>query len=269
MVHSNIWGPSRVKSILGFQYFVTFIDDYSICTWLFLMKNRSELFHIFQSFFNEIKTHFGVSIKVLRSDNGCEYLSHSFKQFMASHGILHQTCAYTPQQNGVAECKNRHLIETTHTLLIYGEVLEHFWGDAILTACYLVNHMLFSVLDNNIPHFILFPHEPLHPLPLRVFESTYFVHNFSPGFDKLYPKLHQCVFLGFTRSQKGYKCFSPCLNRILCLQMSPLMSSPFILRVSLHLCLHPILSTLLVHLMFLLFVTFLMCLLYHQFLLHS
>jgi len=58
---------------------------------------------------------------------------------MASHGILHQTSsAYTPQQNSVAERKNRHLMETTRTLLIHGEVPEHFWGDAILTACYLI-----------------------------------------------------------------------------------------------------------------------------------
>jgi len=178
------------------------------------MKHRSELFHIFQSFFNEIKTQFGVSIRVLRSDNGREYLSHSFKQFMASHGILHQTsCAYTPQQNGVAERKNRHLIETTRTLLIHGAVLEHFWGDVILTACYLINRMPSSVLKNNIPHSILFPHDSLHPLPLRVFGSTCFVHNFSPGLDKLSPRSHKCVFLGFTRSQKGYKCFSPFLNR--------------------------------------------------------
>ena len=48
--HSNIWGPSRIKSNLGFQYFVTFIDDYSRCTWVFLMKNRFELFSIFQIF---------------------------------------------------------------------------------------------------------------------------------------------------------------------------------------------------------------------------
>jgi len=87
------------------------------------MKHRSKLFHIFQSFFNEIKTQFGVSIRVLCS----EYLSHSFKQFMASHGILHQTsCAYTPQQNGVVGRKNRHLIETTRTLLIHEEVPEIF-----------------------------------------------------------------------------------------------------------------------------------------------
>ena len=214
MVHSDIGGPSRVKSTLGFQYFVTFIDDYFRCTWLFLMKNCSELFHIFQSFFNEIKTQFSVSIRVLRSDNGCEYLSHSFKQYMASYGILQQTsCAYIPQQNNVAQRKNRHLIETTCTLLTHGEVPQHFWGDAILTTCYLINCVPSSVLDNNIPNSILFLHEPLHPLPLRVFGSTSFVHNFSPDLEKLSLRSHKCVFLGFTRSQNLYKCFSPSLNR--------------------------------------------------------
>jgi len=78
-------------------------------------------------FFNEIKSQFVVSIRVLRSDKCREYLSCSFKQFMASHGILHQTsCAYTPQQNGVAEHKNRHLIETTRTLLIHGNSSPHY-----------------------------------------------------------------------------------------------------------------------------------------------
>jgi len=203
LVHSDIWGPSRVKSNLGFHYFVTFIDDYSRCTWLFLMKNRSELFSIF-----------GVSIRILRSDNAREYLSQSFTTFMKSHGILHQTlCAYTPQQNGVAERKNRHLIETTRTLLIHGGVPQCFWGDVILSACYLINRMSSLVLENKIPHSILFPHESLHILPPKVFGSTCFVHNFSPGLDKLSSRSHKCVFLGFTRSQKAYKCFSPSLNR--------------------------------------------------------
>ena len=99
---------------------------------------------------------------------------------MASHGILHQTsCAYTPQQNGVAERKNRHLMETTRTLLIHGEVPEHFWGDAILTACYLINRMPSSVLKNNIPHSILFPHEPLHPLPYKITKRIQMFFSFS------------------------------------------------------------------------------------------
>ena len=214
LVHSDVWSPSRTVSTLGARYFVTFINDFSRCTWLFLMKNRSELFTIFQTFYNEIKNQFGVSIRTLRSDNAREYLSRPFKEFMASHGILHQTsCPHTPQQNGVAERKNRHLVETTRTLLLHGNVPHRFWGDAVLTACYLINRMPSSTLDNQVPHSVLFPHEPIYSLPLRVFGSTCFVHNLGPGIDKLSARSHKCVFLGYTRSQKGYKCYSPSMRR--------------------------------------------------------
>ena len=104
-----------IKSNLGFQYFVTFIDNYLRC------------FQYFNLFFNEIKNQFGVSIRILESDNAREYLSQSFTTFMKSHGILYQTsCGYTPQQTGVAERKNRHLVETTRTLLIHGVFLNVF-----------------------------------------------------------------------------------------------------------------------------------------------
>jgi len=71
---------------------------------------------------------------------------------MASKGIIHQSsCAHTPQQNGVAERKNRHLIETARTLLIHMNVPLYLWGDAVLTACYLINRMPSSVLNFKIP----------------------------------------------------------------------------------------------------------------------
>ena len=178
------------------------------------MENRSELFAIFQTFYNEIKNQFGISISTLHSDNAREYLSTQFQTFMATNGMLHQTsCAHTPQQNGVAERKNRHLVETTRTLLLHNNVPQHFWGDAVLTACYLINRMPSSVLNNQIPHSILFSHQSLHPLQPRVFGSTCFVHNVSPGLDKLSARSHKCVFLGYTRSQKGYKCYSSSLRR--------------------------------------------------------
>ncbi|KAJ7961891.1 Retrovirus-related Pol polyprotein from transposon TNT 1-94 [Quillaja saponaria] len=174
LVHTDVWGPSRVSSSLGFQYFVTFIDDYSSCTWLFLMKNRSELFSIFQQFCVEIKTQFGVSIRILRSDNSREYFSTSFQHFMTSQGMLHQSsCSHTPQQNGVAERKNRHLIETARTLLLHGHVPLRFWGDAVLTACYLINRMPSSTLHNKIPYSIIFPNHPLYSLPLD--KNRYFI----------------------------------------------------------------------------------------------
>ena len=209
LVHTDVWGPCRTASTLGFQYFVTFIDDYSRCTWLFLMKNRAELFSIFQKFYTEIQTQFNISIRVLRSDNAREYFSAQFTSFMSHHGILHQSsCAHTPQQNGVAERKNRHLVETARTLLLYSHVPFRFWGDAILTACYLINRMPSSVLHDQIPHSLLFPDQPLYFLPPRVFGCTCFVHILTPGQDKLSAKAMKCLFLGYSRLQKGYRCYS-------------------------------------------------------------
>ena len=155
LVHTDVWDPSRSTSTLGFHYFVTLINDYSRCTWLFLMKTRAVLLSIFKKFHAKIRTQFNTSIRILRSDNA---ISTPFSSFMSSHGILHQPfCAYTPQQNGVAERKNRHLVETACTLLLLHKVSQRLWGDAILAACYLINCMSSSVLHDKIPHFVLLP----------------------------------------------------------------------------------------------------------------
>jgi len=229
VIHSDVWGPSRVTSHLGFRYFVTFIDDFSRCTWLYLMKDRSELFTHFKSFCFEIQNQFQTSIKILRSDNAREYFSASFSSYLSSQGILHQSsCPHTPQQNGVAERKHRHLIETARTLLLHTHVPLKFWGEAILTACYLINRMPSSVLQNQVPHSILFPHEHIFSLPLRVFGCTCFVHDLTPGKDKLTARSVKCVFLGYTRFQKGYRCYSPTLNRFfVSADVTFLESNPF------------------------------------------
>ena len=91
LVHTDIWGPSWIESTLGFWCFVTFMDDYSRCTWLFLMKTQAELFSIFQKFHAEVRTQFNTSIRILRSDNAKEYLSGPFFSFLSSHGILHHS----------------------------------------------------------------------------------------------------------------------------------------------------------------------------------
>ena len=97
LIHSDVWGPCPVTSKTGFKYFVTFVDDYSRVTWLYLMKNRSKLFSHFCAFSAEIKTLFNVSIQVLQSDNAKEYLSESFQVYMIKNGIIHQTsCVDTP-----------------------------------------------------------------------------------------------------------------------------------------------------------------------------
>ena len=127
LVHSDIWGPSPIVSKSGYRYFVTFVDDYSRVTWLFLMKNRSELFSIFCTFHEEIQNQFKTCIKTLRSDNAKEYTSHIFSSYLSQHGIIHETsCVDTAAQNGVAERKNRHLLETARALMFQMNVPKSF-----------------------------------------------------------------------------------------------------------------------------------------------
>ncbi|KAK2418425.1 putative mitochondrial protein [Trifolium repens] len=214
VIHSDVWGPSRVPSTLGYKYYVTFIDDFSRCTWIFLMKDRSELFNIFKNYCSEIMTQFGKTIRILRSDNAKEYFSDRFNSFMHSKGIIHQSsCPHTPQQNGVAERKHRHIVDTARTLLLNANVPLKFWGDAVLTANYLINRMPSSVLNDQVPHSLLYPTDPLYVVSPRVFGCTCFVHDLSPGRDKMSARAIKCVFLGYSRVQKGYRCYSPSTHR--------------------------------------------------------
>ncbi|RDX67759.1 hypothetical protein CR513_53323, partial [Mucuna pruriens] len=89
-------------------------------------------------------------------------------------GIIHQTTyAHTPQQNVVAKRKNCHLVEIARTILIHYNVLLCLWGDALLAACFLINRMPLSVLDNQVPQQDLYPHSS------RVSGYTYFVHDLT------------------------------------------------------------------------------------------
>ena len=168
------------------------------------MKNWVELFSIFQKFYAEIQTRFNISIRVLRNDNAREYFSASFTSFMSQHGILYQSsCAHTPQQNGVVEHNNRHLVETTRTLLLHSNVPFRFWRDTVLTASYLINRMPSSILHDQISHSLLFPDQPLYFLPSRVFGCTCFVHILTPGQDKLSGQSHEVPLLGIFQTSEG------------------------------------------------------------------
>jgi hypothetical protein len=110
IIHSDVWGISLVISHAHYRYFVTFIDDYSRFTWVYFLRSKAEVFSIFQTFVAYVETQFSTCVKILRSDSGGEYMSHAFQSFLQQKGILSQhSCPYTPQQNGVAERKNRHL----------------------------------------------------------------------------------------------------------------------------------------------------------------
>ena len=98
IVHTDVWVPSRIISLSGFRWFVTFIDDFSRTTWVYLLKEKSDVFSCFQTFHKMVLNQFNTSIKIVRSDNGGEYLYGGLQSYFQDHGIIHQTsCVDTPQ----------------------------------------------------------------------------------------------------------------------------------------------------------------------------
>jgi hypothetical protein len=199
LVHSDVWGPSRISTVSGIRYYVIFVDDYSRFTWIYLLKKRSELFEIYQEFATMVRTQFSKVIKRFRADSGGEYQSTQLKEFLKSQGTLAETsCVDTPQQNGVAERKHRHILETSRAMLLSSSVPKQFWGEAVLTSVYLINRIPSSVIGGISPFERLYKSVPNYS-DLRVFGSTCFVHLPKIKQDKLNQKSAICVFFGTLR----------------------------------------------------------------------
>jgi hypothetical protein len=209
VVHSDVWGPSVVTALTGDRYYVTFIDGFSRCTWLYLLKHKSEVLHAFKDFFNMVRNQFGVNVKILRSDNGTEYVNGEFNSFLSSYGIIHQTtCVNTAEQNGVAERKNRHLLEVARAIMFMMNVPKFLWGEAVKTAAYLINRMPSRILGQKTPTELLHGSNSFI-VPPKIFGCTCFVHDYRSSAGKLDPRSVKCIFVGYSPTKKGYRCWSP------------------------------------------------------------
>src|SRR5438270_4058852 len=102
----------HTTSIGGNRYFLTFIDDYSRKTWIYFLKQKSKVFSCFKNFKAFVEKQSGYKLKTIRSDQGGEYIDRSFQDYLKELGIRHQfPTRSTPQQNGIAERKNRTIME--------------------------------------------------------------------------------------------------------------------------------------------------------------
>ena len=213
LIHSDVWGPSKEPTISGMRYFVSFIDDCTRLSWISLLRTKYEVFSVFQNFHTFVQTQYNGIIRILRSDNGGEYVNHVFQDFFKTHGIIHQTtCPQTPEQNGVSERKNRHLLDMARALLFSAYMPKNLWGDAVQASTHLINRLPSSVLNGKIPFQILASYVSLssfHNLPTRVFGCVAFVHVPKNQRSKLDARAIKCVFVGYGSYQKGYKCFHP------------------------------------------------------------
>ena len=134
--------------------------------------------------------------------------------YLKEHGIHHRiSCPYTPEQNGTAERKHMHLIETTLTLLKNASLPEKFWDEAVSTSTFLINRMTTPILQHKSPYEVLFNIKPDYNL-LRTFGCLCYpyLRPYSPH--KLSARSEQCIFLGYSSFHIGYRCLSLSTNRL-------------------------------------------------------
>ncbi|KAL5543220.1 hypothetical protein UlMin_010930 [Ulmus minor] len=196
LIHTDIWGPSPVISNSGFKYYIHFVDDFSRYTWIYPLKQKSDALSIFLQFKALVENQFDRKIKAIQSDVGGEFW-HSIKVFLPLY----------LSQNGRAERKHRHIVETGLTLLAQANMPLKYWPDAFHTATFLINRLPTPVLQDSTPFSKLFSKQPNY-MSFKGFGCacfpclrTYQRHKFQFYSTK-------CVFLSYSDFHKGYKCLS-------------------------------------------------------------
>lgn len=215
IVHSDVCGPIQTPSLGNKRYFVTFIDDYSRYCKVYLIKTKNEVLEKFKEFKEEAENVTSRKIKYLQSDNGTEYVNKDFDSFLKRSGIQRRlTAPYTPNQNGIAERKNRTLIEKGRAMMIDAKAPLKLWGEAINTANYLSNRSINSAIDNKTPFELWVGRKPCvnH---LYIFGSkTYVLRKGSNG-HKFAPKAIPGIFMGYSETSKAFRIYIPTKNCIM------------------------------------------------------
>ncbi|GKC59855.1 putative ribonuclease H-like domain-containing protein, partial [Tanacetum coccineum] len=140
ILHMDLFGPTFVKSIMGKMYCLVVTNDYSKFSWVFFLAKKDETSAILKNFITGIENQLNHKVKIIRCDNRTEFKNYEMNRFCGIKGIKREfSNARTPQQNKVAERKNRTLIEVARTILADLLLPIPFWTEAVNTACYVQN----------------------------------------------------------------------------------------------------------------------------------
>jgi len=156
----------------------------------------------------------GVSIKCLRFDGGGEYFSNEFSEYLKEHRIQRKySCSYSPQQNGVAKRKKKHIVEIARAMLNEKNFPNYFWAEVVATIVYTMNQTPTVAIHGMTPEEKFTGKKP-NVSHLRVFGCIAYVHVPNKKRSKLDPKAEKCIFIRYSLEQKGYRCFNPSTRKL-------------------------------------------------------
>ena len=217
IIHTDISGPYDIPSFGGEKYFITFIDDFSRYGYIYLLHEKSQSVNALEVFVNEVERQLDRKVKIIRSDKGGEYYGRftengqcpgPFAKFLESRGICAQyTMPGTPQQNGVAERRNRTLMDMVRSMLSYSSLPSFLWVEALKTAMYLLNRVPSKAVPKT--PFELWTGRKPSLRHLHVWGCPAEVKIYNPHERKLDSRTTSGFFIGYPEKSKGYRFYCP------------------------------------------------------------
>jgi transposase InsO family protein len=215
LIHSDICGPITPASNGNRRYILTFIDDFSRKTWAYMLVEKSSALEYFKKFRSMVEKESNEVICCLRTDRGGEFNSLDFRNYCEENGIKRQlTAAYTPQQNGIAERKNRTIMDMVRSMLSCREIPKEFWPEAVNWAIYILNRSPTAALNDITPEEAWSSIKP-SVRHFRVFGCVAYTHVPDAQRKKLDNKSVKCIFLGVSEESKAYRLYNPANKRII------------------------------------------------------
>ena len=196
------------------MYVLVFIDDFSRFVTVYFLKAKDEVACKTVAHLRRVERQTGMPVKILRTDNGTEYVNKKLIGFFDETGILHQKSnAYTPQQNGVAERMNRTLVEKAKCLMFDADLPKCYWAEAMKMASLLINVTVTSSHDD-VPCRRYYGVVP-DISKLKLFGSSVMVHVPSVKRGKLDRNGKEMIFIGYDEERKGYRVADRKTNQVM------------------------------------------------------
>ncbi|GJT34098.1 putative ribonuclease H-like domain-containing protein [Tanacetum coccineum] len=208
MLHMDLFGPTFVSSLMHKKYCLVVTDDYSRFTWVFFLTTKDETSEILKRFIKEIENLVDKKVKIIRSDNGTEFKNKVMDDFCREKGIKREySIARTPQQNSVAERRNRILIKAARTMLVDSKLPTTFWAEAVSTACYVQNRVLVVKPHNKTPYELFRGFKPALSF-MRPFGCHVTILNTLDSLGKFDGKSAEGFFVRYSLSSKAFRVYN-------------------------------------------------------------
>ncbi|GJR77580.1 putative ribonuclease H-like domain-containing protein [Tanacetum coccineum] len=208
LLHMDLFGPTSVRSLNHKTYCLVITDDFSRFSWVFFLRTKDETSGILKDFIRQIENQLNQKVKTIRCDNGTEFKNRDFIEFCGSKGIKREySNARTPQQNGVAERKNRTLIEAARTMLADSFLPNTFWAEAVSTACYVLNRVLVTKPQNKTPYELVTGKIPIISY-IRPFGCHVTILNTIDHLGKFDGKSDEGFLVGYSLQSKAFRVYN-------------------------------------------------------------